>query len=72
MTLLKLLQSSVALFSLLALVGCGPDKAKACEGCTDTELRDCETAFEECDNVKHCRHSDIRREWSERICVDGE
>ena len=69
MTTVKMLSSALALVSLFALVGCGPDKSRACEGCTDTDLRDCELAYEECDNVKHCRYSDIRREWSERICL---
>lgn len=67
--MMKMLLLVTVLASLLS-VGCGPDKAKACEGCAGTELRDCEMAYEECDNIKHCRHGDIRREWSERACLD--
>lgn len=67
--MMRLFGLTVVLGSLL-LVGCGPDKSRACEGCKGTELRDCEMAYEECDNIKNCRHSDIRREWSERLCTD--
>ncbi len=63
----KMLLLAIALAALG--VGCGPDKQKACEGCSGNDLRDCETAYEECDNVKHCSPGDIRREWSERKCV---
>jgi hypothetical protein len=69
--MMKMILSAAALTSLLS-VGCGPDKSKACEGCLDTQLRDCETAYEECDNQPHCRPGDIRREWADRACLEGE
>lgn len=64
----KLLLMVIALVAIFH-VGCAPDKQKACEGCSGTDLRDCEMAYEECDNVKHCTPGDIRREWSQRKCV---
>jgi hypothetical protein len=59
-------------FACFGLIGCSPTKSRACDGCEGTLLRDCERAYEACDSMKHCRYTDIRRDYSKKMCLEGE
>lgn len=50
--------------------GCSPAKSKVCEGCGGSELQQCEKAYESCDTISHCRHTDLKQKYADKICIE--
>ena len=65
---MKLASGLLVLLAVLAF-GCTPEKSKACEGCVGSDLMDCERAYEDCDTIEHCRHTDIKEKYADNVCV---